>query len=468
MKMLGTRQKDRRGGRELAASEVDAFLGVTARRRPPAWALILAGLALLVVLVVVARTYSPQPPVSYSFTKAVRGDLTVTVAATGNLQPTNEVEVGSELSGLIGQVFVDTNDRVARGQPLARLDTSRLSDALVQAQAGLAAAQAQEAKARASLTQAAAMLARYEQVYRTSRGNVPSRVDLDARRADNQRAAADVAAARAEVAQERAQLSSARTNLAKATIYSPIDGVVLSRDVEPGQTVAASFQAPVLFRIAQDLRRMKLQVSIDEADVGQVRAGQEASFTVDAFPGRQFSARIARVDVGANRAGSARASAGSGSNVVAYAALLEVSNDDLTLRPGMTATATIIASERRSVLLVPSAAFEFAAEQAAARARRDSALPGMLAPRRRNPAERRAPSVGRGGRQLVYVLGPDGRPNERDVVVGDHDGSFNEIVSGNLAAGDRVITGTLTGDDKEPAAGGAASPASPPASSGRG
>ena len=427
---------------------LEIFLDAPAARpwyRRPAY--IAAAVGLVLVLLLLSRCFAGEAAGGYATETVGRGNLTVTVSATGNLQPTNQVEVGSEQSGLVERVYVDNNDRVVAGQPLARLDTSRLQDTIVQAQAGLAAAQAQVATAQATAAQARANLARQEEVFRLSGGQVPSETELDAARAESRRATAQVRAAEAQVAQARAQVSSAQTNLSKATIYSPVTGVVLSRQVDPGQTVAASFQAPVLFTIAEDLTAMELQVRVDEADVGQVEAGQRASFDVDAWPGRTFEAIVQRVDVGANASGAAAsstASSGTGS-VVAYTAILSVQNPDLVLRPGMTATAEIVTTERRNVLLVPNAALRFSPERAAGDGERGG-VTSVLVPRRGfrrgNRAEREV-SIGRGSRQTVYVLGADGEPQPVRVVVGETNGSQTEIVGGELAEGMEVITARL-------------------------
>jgi len=435
---------------------LEVFLGAPAAKPWYKRPLYLVGIAVLVLgLLLLTRCFGGSAEGGYATEAARRGSLTVSVAATGNLQPTNEVQVGSEQSGLVTQVFVDNNDRVVQGQPLARLDTSRLQDTIVQAQAGLASAQAQVATAQASAAQARANLARQEEVFRVSNGRVPSRTELDAARAENQRGAAGVRAAQAQVSQARAQLSSAQTNLSKATIYSPVTGVVLSRQIDPGQTVAASFQAPVLFTIAEDLSAMQLEVRVDEADVAQVRQGQRASFTVDAYPGRTFPATVTRVDVGANASGatssgsSASAAAGAGS-VVAYTAELSVANPELILRPGMTATAEIITTERRGVLLVPNAALRWSPDRdAAAQRGQQSGITSVLVPRRGRGgrggggrAEREV-SIGRGSRQTVYVLGADGSPTPVRVVVGESNGSETEIVGGDLREGQEVITARL-------------------------
>ncbi|WP_114954775.1 efflux RND transporter periplasmic adaptor subunit [Sphingosinicella terrae] len=429
------------------AGNLDDFLGAPPARpwwRRPKW--ILAALGLVALLFLLSRCFAGEAGGGYATETARRGNLTVTVSATGNLQPTNQVEVGSEQSGLVTQVFVDNNDRVTVGQPLARLDTSRLQDTIVQAQAGLAAAQAQVATAEASAAQARANLARQEEVFRLSGGRVPSETELDSARAENRRAIAGVRAAQAQVAQARAQLSSAQTNLSKATIYSPVTGVVLSRQIDPGQTVAASFQAPVLFTIAEDLAAMELEVRVDEADVGQVSEGQRATFTVDAYPGRTFEAQVNRVDVGANASGTASGSTASATtgSVVAYTAALSVQNPELLLRPGMTATAEIVTTERRNVLLVPNAALRFSPEQGTGQQK--SGVTSVLVPRgprgMRGRPERQV-SIGRGSRQTIYVVSADGNPQPVQVVVGESDGSQTEIVGGDLRPGMEVITARL-------------------------
>jgi HlyD family secretion protein len=436
--------------------DLNAFLGASpagpARRRVM---LIGGAIVALVLILLLSRCFAGGAEEAYATVPVQRGNLTVTVSATGNLAPTNEVEVGSEQSGIVTDVYVDNNDRVTKGQPLARLDTSRLRDAIVQAQAALAAAQAQVAQAQASEAQARANLAREEEVFRISGGKVPSRTELDTARAENKRQIAAVGAARAQVTEARASLASAQTNLSKATIYSPVTGVVLSRQIDPGQTVAASFQAPVLFTIAEDLSRMKLEVKVDEADVGEVAAGQRATFTVDAFPGRQFPATITRVDVGANASNSSSSSSSAASttgNVVAYTAVLSVANPDLMLRPGMTATADIVTMQKSNALLVPNAALRYSPErEASAAGNQRTGVTGVLLPRpgRRSGGGGQQASIGRGSQQTIYVLGADGKPSAVRIIVGSSNGSETEVLGGDLKPGMKVITGKLSSGSSE-------------------
>lgn len=437
---------------------LDEFLGrraPTRRARLLRWGAIAAAAALVLWLVGswIAGRNADVP--RYATAPVQRGDLRVTVSATGNLQPTNEVEVGSELSGLITDVTVDNNDVVKKDQVLARLDTARLQDAISQSRAALQSAEAGVMQAAATAEQTRAALARLEEVRQLSGGKVPSANELDVARAEHQRALASVKTAEAAVAQARARLSSDQTQFSLALIRSPVNGVVLSRQVDPGQTVAASFNAPVLFLIAEDLKRMRLEVKVDEADVGQVNAGQSATFQVDAFPGRTFQAKVERVDVGANTGTSgtsASSSAASTSNtVVSYTAVLAVDNADGILRPGMTATAEIVTTEKRRVLLVPNAALRFSPDDAGPGAQNRGGVTSVLMPRMprgANSGRQRDVAIGRGSEQRVYVVGADGKPAAVTVRTGDTNGSVTEVTGDGLQEGAQVITGQLASGAK--------------------
>ena len=310
-------------------------------------------------------------------------------------------------------------------------------------------------QARATLEQNNATLARFQEVSRLSGGKVPAKTEMDGAIGDRNRALANLNAANANVTSARAQLSSAQTQRTRAIIRSPVTGVILARQVDPGQTVAASFNTPTLFVIAQDLSQMKLEVAIDEADVGQVREGQDATFTVDAFPGKTFPAKITRVEVGSNLsvqdASSSTSSTSTTANqVVSYAADLSVSNANEQLRPGMTATADIVTMSRQNVLLVPNAALRFTPAATAQGASGGSAKGGIAGalvpsrPRRGGGGQQQKTATGdRAGERSVYILGADGKPQEVPVTTGSTDGTVTEITGGNLKPGDKVITGQL-------------------------
>ena len=428
---------------------LDAFLGVKPVpwwRRYLKWAVLgVVGIGLILLL---ARCFGGSAATEYAAQSVKRDTLQVTVSATGRLAPTNQVQVGSELSGLVIKVLVDVNDRVRAGQTIALIDPSRFADTVRQSEAALAANLAAVAQADATLAQDRAQLARLEEVFRLSGGKVPSDTELSAGRAELARARAALAAAQANVVSARAALSSNQTNLTKTVIRSPVNGVVLVRQIEPGQTVAASFNTPTLFVIAQDLSQMKLPVAIDEADVGEVAAGQPASFTVDAFPGERFPASISRVELGSNQtvtAASATSAAASAAQVVSYIANLVVNNADLRLRPGMTATAEIITKAHAHALLVPNAALRFTPDDAGGKGASGSSFASAIVPKRpRGSSDNqiRGAVRGRGATQTVYVL-EAGKPRAVAIRTGVSNGTMTEVLSGDLKPGMQVITGRL-------------------------
>lgn len=419
--------------------ELDLLLGPGARRRwwqhRTVWLLVTLVLALLAGLVWWRGQLAAQAAPRYVTQPVTRGNVAVTVTANGTLQPTRSVNIGSELSGTVARVLVDVNDQVKKGQALVELDPSKLRDATVGAQATLNSAQASVRQSEATLREAQANLARLEEVAQLSGGKVPSKAELDTARATQDRADADLAAARAAVTQAQATLSTNQTNLAKSTIRSPIDGVVLTRSVEPGAAVAASLQAVTLLTIAEDLTQMKLQVNVDEADVGQVKVGQKASFTVAAQAGRTYPAALTRVAYGSTTT----------DNVVTYTTQLDVRNDDLSLRPGMTATATIAATERENVLRVPNTALRFQPPADGAKgATSDSRslvsrlMPGppRLGGGRRAGTAADAPR--RAGKGTLWLL-EDNQPRRIEVTTGLSDGRLTEVSGPDLHEGAQVI-----------------------------
>lgn len=430
---------------DAEAASLDSLLGEGAGqrawwRRPATW-IALVALALLVLAGVAwQRSRSAQAAPVYVTAPVSRGTLKVTVTATGTLQPTRTVNIGSELSGTVARVRVDVNDRVKAGQVMAELDTSKLQDQVLRSRAALASAEAARVQAQATLREATASLGRLEEVARLSGGKVPSKAELDTGRAAVERARAAEASAVAAINEARAALSTDSTNLRKASIRAPIDGVVLTRNVDPGNAVAASLQAVTLFTLAADLSQLELKVNVDEADVGRVREGQPATFSVAAWPERRYPATITRVAYGSTIT----------DNVVTYATVLAVDNADLTLRPGMTGTATISAQERRDVLLVPNTALRFAPAPAEAGTRRSAAaasggssgsggIVGQLLPRfpRGAGGGPRAGSEA-GAERRVWVL-QDGVPQPVAVVSGASDGRMTEVRGPGLREGMPVI-----------------------------
>ena len=396
------------------------------------WRYLIWGAGLFMVLIglfFLWNSRGPSQQVKYRTQQVKQGDLVVTVSATGTLQPTNQVDVGSEISGTIRTVEVDYNDRVKKGQILARIDTSKLEAQIQQTEASLKAAQAHLLQAQATVFEARARLERLLETQKATEGRAPSKLDMDAARASLERALADEASAKASIAQAQATLLAQKTDLFKSMIRSPIDGVVLKRSAEPGQTVAATFQTPILFTLAEDLTQMELHVDVDEADVGRVHEGQQAVFTVDAYSNKTFPALVKQVRLGSKTV----------SGVVTYETILTVDNREMSLRPGMTATANITVARVQNALLVPNAALRFNPPVMQAKTEKRG-LVGYLLPK--PPTSKKAQSIEQDKRPHVWVL-KDNMPVRVNVEAGFTDGIFTEVRGGELRPGMEVIVDLL-------------------------
>jgi len=381
------------------------------KRRVWTWGRTLFVLAVLLIAASGAGYYyftAGAKTLGYVTAEATRAPLVVTVSATGTLQPENQVDVGAEISGRVDRVNVDYNDRVAKGQVLALINTDQIRAQLAQAQAALGAAQASVTTSEATVSETKERRDRALALF--GRGIVSAQ-DRQTAEADYARAVASVAKAKADVENAAAQVQLHQTSLDKAAVRSPIDGVVLDRRVEPGQTVAASFQTPVLFTLASDLAMMELKVDIDEADIGQVHEGQSATFTVDAFPQRRFDAKLTSLHNAPKTT----------NGVVTYQGVLTVDNAAHLLRPGLTATVDILVAQSGDALLVPNGALRFTPPA------RDVTAPPLA---RATNGE----LVGR-----VWVL-EEAKPVPRDLKIGRSDGKLTQVLSGELRPGEKVIT----------------------------
>jgi HlyD family secretion protein len=387
----------------------------------------LAGL-IIVVAFGYWLVFSPSSHQAYQYkTKSVTlGDLDTTVSATGTLAPLKEVEVGIEVSGTIKTVEVNYNDVVKTGQILARLDTRRLEAQAAQSKASLASARAKVHQTQASVLEAKSKMARLKELKRLSDGKAPSQYDLISARAELARANADEASAQASVVQAEAVLAVNRTDLIKAVVLSPIDGIVLKRSAEPGQTVASQFQAPVLFTLAEDLKQMELQVDIDEADVGMVKAGQSATFTVDAYPDRNFVADVKQVRFGSQTV----------DGVVTYKAVLGIDNSDLSLRPGMTATATIVVNRKQGVRLIENTVLEFTPPKIKGSVNKQSLIDSLI-PHPPEFDDTKNISSSSMSQQVWTVEG--GELKGIDITKGSTNGLVTEITEGDVKAGTQLV-----------------------------
>lgn len=379
--------------------------------------LLILGAILLVIFISIAIAFKRKPDVTYTTTKVERGTVVATVAATGNLSAVTTVQVGTQVSGTIQKLYVDYNSRVKQGQPIAEIDPSLFNAAVEQAQGNALNAEANHQKARVVLADAERTLQRNKKLLTDG---IISQSDYDVAETAVQSARASLRAAEGSVAQTRGALLQARTNLRFSVIRSPVDGVVISRAVDVGQTVAASFQTPTLFTIAQDLTKMQIEVSVDEADISRVKLGQQATFTVDAYPEQSFKGSVMQI----------RSAPVITQNVVTYVVLVTVNNSDLKLKPGMTANVSIEVDRRENVMTMSPAALRYK-------------------PKTTGETKEKIPGAGKGAKgekgQRIYRL-KDGVPMAVSIKTGIANNSSVELVEGELKEGDEVIIGQ-SGDD---------------------
>ena len=415
-------------GLSSKVGDIEAILGVGKRRRFDffrrriVWWLA-AGAAVIAGGYVLWSLNSGGAAVTYATQPVTRGNLTVVVTATGSAQPITQVNISSELSGTVRKVMVDYNSPVKTGQVLAELDMDKLKASVESVRAKLDASKAKVAEAAASIEEKRSQYERRRVLFIKQ---ATSAEEFDLAKAAFDRAVAQHAISLAEVKVAEADLRVNEINLTKACICAPIDGVVLTRNVDPGQIVASSLQAPVLFVIAEDLRRMELRVDVDEADVGKVKIDQKATFSVDAYPDRKFPAEIKDIRYGSEVV----------QGVVTYKAILSIDNTELLIRPGMTATAEIVVQHVDDALLVPNAALRFSPTTTQGGGQQRSFLQRLLSgrPTFRTPSKQ----ADTGASRAVWTLS-NGVPRAVPLVVGVTDGRRTEITKGNIAVDQNVI-----------------------------
>ena len=380
-------------------------------------------IVLIVALVVVGLYYvfgssrSSRPEVKYITVPIEKGTLKAEINSTGTIKPRVEVQVGSQVSGTIKKLFADFESVVKEGEVIALIDPDTYKAKVGQARANLLSAKANLEKAEVSLVDQLRILRRKEELIRT---NSISQQDLDTAQTNVDAARAQIDASKAAIAQMEATLEEAELNLKYTQIVAPVNGVVTARNMDIGQTVTASFQTPVLFRIAEDLTVMQVYTSVDEADIGRVRVGQKATFTVPAFPDEFFSAAVTQI----------RNDPQIQQNVVTYNVILDVNNDDLKLRPGMTTTVQIHLSEVNDALMVPDQAFRFTP------AGQKFDLPPL-----------------KSGERRVWKLAEQDKLNPVSVKIGMIGSERTQIISDDLKAGDRVVVDTVSTKKNAPASG---------------
>lgn len=400
------------------SATIEKTLGIGENPAPKRWKKIFIALFLLLFIgaaIMAGVKRNEKNGIAFITVPLKIQDLTTTVSATGNLEPTNTVDVGIEVSGTISDVLVDYNDRVHIGQPMARLDTTKLTAVETSSKANWMKFQANEQSAKASLDNALIENERALKMYASTQGNYPSRKEMQSALTAVEQAKAALAAAKAQVAQSLAQLKTDQENLKKAVVVSPIEGIVLARKIEPGQTVVAAMQTPVLFTLAEDLTKMKAIVSVDEADIGGVKENQKVAFSVDAYPNREFEGKITQL----------RLNSAVVNGVVSYEAVVEVQNNDLLLRPGMTANASIITDTLHHVTVVPNAALRFTPPASNNGDKKDK--------------QKHATEENDKG-EHVWIL-KNNAPAKVKVRIGKSDGISTVLLDPLLKVGDLVITG---------------------------
>lgn len=380
---------------------------------------------LLLILALAGASYSlyfsrKTNSIRYRTTRVERGKVQTAISATGTLNPVSMVLVGSQVSGRILHLYADFNSRVKRGQRVAQIDPDLFEIQVTQAQANLTSAQANLEMAEVKVKDTDRTLTRKKELLSD---RLIAQTDYESAETAHDLALAQLEVSRAQLSQARASLDTAQTNLTHTAITSPVDGVVISRHVDIGQTVAASFQTPILFTIAEDLSQMQLNASVDEADIGQAKPGQEVTFTVDAYPQETFTGTLSQVRNAPNIL----------QNVVTYDVIIKVSNPQLKLKPGMTANVSILVDQHQGVLKVPNTALRFRPPSFS------------ISP---TSNDHRQPDKASSGPTL-WILGPEGRPQRLEVKTGISDGTFTELEGGPLKEGQEVIVETLESADKQ-------------------
>ncbi len=400
--------------------------------------IIIAVVALLVAGVGIYYFKTRKPEISYKTAKLEKGTIVSTVSATGNLSAVTTIQVGTQVSGTIQKLYVDYNSRVKKGQTIAEIDPSLFNASVEQSQGNYLSAEANLLKAKVALADAERTLQRNKKLLADG---IISQGDFDVSETAWQSAKASIKAAEGSVAQTRGALLQSKTNLRYSIIRSPVDGVVISRAIDVGQTVAASFQTPTLFTIAQDLTKMQIEVSVDEADISRVKLGQQATFTVDAYPEQKFGGKVVQI----------RSAPVVTQNVVTYVVVVNVDNSEMKLKPGMTANVSLVVAKKDDVVKIPPAALRFKPKggeekpEAAKGRSGSSAAPMGKAGRESGgkPGERKG-----GGGQIVYIL-KEGVPAAVSIKTGIASSGSIELVEGPLKEGDEVIIEQVGGDAKK-------------------
>lgn len=391
---------------------------------------ILGIIAILVLFVLVFTLKFSKNEVRYITENPTISEISQDVSATGTLEPTDTVEVGSQISGTIYEVLVDVNDEVKKGQILAKIDPEKLEQSVDNFEAQLQSAQAELTSAEVALENKKWTYENYKNLFDNTGGKSPSQLQLKTAELEYKSALANIDIKKATIRQLETSLKSAKIDVKNAIITSPTNGIILSRSIDPGQTVAASFNTPTLFKIAQDLTKMKLISSVLEADVGKVKVGNEVEFSVDAYPNDKFKAKVAKVNFADSSATSTSDSTTSTSNIISYEVTTFVDNAKLLLRPGMSATATIKTASVKNALIIPYQALLFNPNEV----EKKSSGMAMMGP----PKRSKRSYSGIGNKGSVWIL-ENGVPKEVEIDIGITNGRSAQVLGESISADSKVI-----------------------------
>lgn len=394
---------------------------------------VLIWIGVLATLCSVGAYYYLQPKevkITYETLTPKRGDIATIISATGTLNPLNEVQIGSQVSGIISQIDVDTNDTVKKGRVLAKIDDKKILQELSRYEAQLKSAKAQLNSLTSTLKDKKWQFERLQKLYKQSKGKYPSYADVQSAQVAYEVALAEIESKKGNIAEIEANIKGVKIDFDNTIITSPIDGVVLTRSVDVGQTVAASFSAPELFKVAQNLEEMKLVVQIAESDIGKIALNQNVSFSVDAYPHKKFFAKVDKINYGST----------TNENIVSYEVTMNVNNKDLLLRPGMSATADIVVAEKKNVLLLPVSALFFQPQKQITQSKKKSSsfFGPPMPPRHKNTSKPKDKETNVGEEREIWVL-QGGKLSQRRVKVGISDGKNVEIEG--IGEGSEVVVG---------------------------
>lgn len=386
-------------------------------------------ISIVLLAIILYSVFNDTKKITYETIKPIKGEITQNVSATGTLSPTNEVEIGSQISGTIYKLYVEVNDVVKKNQILAEINPNKLNQTKDGYEAQLQSALANLESSKVTLEQQKWNYEQQQKLYEATNGRSPSKLDLQTAKMNYLAAKADVKIKQASINQISTSLKTSKIDLQNAIIRSPIDGVVLEREISVGTTVAASLSSPTLFKLAQDLRDMSLVVNISESDIGKVRAGQDVSFNVDAYPNQEFHAKVDRVNFASTTT----------DNITSYETTIYVNNENLFLKPGMNATAFIKVASQKDALLVPVAAIFYNPEANKQQVAKKSSNPLMMGPPQRNRSKKTTNNTNSAATKgQVWVL-ENGMPTEIPVEIGISDSKMVAIKSDKITTDSEII-----------------------------